>query len=75
MPEGEIPSEDGRYTELTQADIARRLSDIKNSGGLWEPSAIDHPHFTLAGQQSKFAVARVDGRWMEPNGRYAYTIS
>lgn len=73
VPAGQEPSAAGEYVEVTPREIAQRLEEIARTGGTWTPSEGEEIRFSLAGQQAKFALARVDDRWLEPSGRVAST--
>ncbi len=68
VPEGTEPETVGGYEELSDDEIARRIRGIQESDQAWAPSADEAIHFSLAGQQSKFALARIEERWFEPSG-------
>jgi len=68
VPEGILPSNLGEHSELSEAEIASRIKSIKNNGGAWILGEGDYSRFSLAGQQSKFALARIRDRWFEPRG-------
>ena len=73
LPEGLSPDQAVNYQVLTERDLAARLRHIRDTGEAWVPGANDNPRFSLAGQQAKFAVARVGDDWLEPDGRAAST--
>lgn len=63
-----------RVDELVPVDeegIAARLSDLRSQA---DPSwTLPDEHWSLAGQQSKFALSRRGGRWHEAHGSAATT--
>lgn len=67
VPAGVKPEAAGEYRELSQQEIAGRVRRIKESGVDWIGG--EQPRFSLAGQQAKFALARVGDAWLEPSGR------
>lgn len=55
----------GTLVALTEQDVAARLDRLQEPGASWtEPGE----HWSLAGQQSKFALARTSGGWAEARG-------
>ncbi|WP_404435850.1 type II toxin-antitoxin system HipA family toxin [Microbacterium aerolatum] len=74
VPEGVVPSSVGGISELTARDIARRVHAILDDPEHWvDDDAEDESRFSLGGNQGKFALARIDGKWFEPNGSAAST--
>ncbi|MFJ2502861.1 type II toxin-antitoxin system HipA family toxin [Microbacterium sp. NPDC087592] len=74
VPEGVIPSSTGAISRLTERDVARRVRAILADPDHWvDDSDDDESRFSLGGNQGKFALARIDGEWFEPNGRAAST--
>lgn len=68
VPEGAEPSTAGELRPLTNTEIAHRIRSITSSNAPWAPSSQENPHFSLAGQQSKFALSRLGESWFEPTG-------
>ncbi|WP_076463244.1 type II toxin-antitoxin system HipA family toxin [Actinomyces mediterranea] len=68
LPEGESPSSEGSLTPHTEASIAQRIRELHAGAGLTMHEG-DVGRWSLAGQQGKFALALVNGHWMEPGGR------
>ncbi|WP_337004386.1 MULTISPECIES: type II toxin-antitoxin system HipA family toxin [unclassified Microbacterium] len=73
VPEGIVPRDAGVVARLTEADIARRVRAIIADPDHWVDDSDDQSRFSLGGNQGKFALARIDGQWFEPNGRAAST--
>lgn len=70
VPEHSVPADAGRLSPMTEQDIARRVRAILSDPDHWvDDSDDDESRFSLGGNQGKFALARIDGRWFEPNGR------
>lgn len=70
VPEDVVPAEAGELSEMTERDIARRVRDILADPEHWvDDREDDASRFSLGGNQGKFALARIDGKWFEPNGR------
>ncbi|TCJ23794.1 type II toxin-antitoxin system HipA family toxin [Microbacterium sp. PI-1] len=70
VPEDVVPAEAGELSEMTERDIARRVRDILADPEHWvDDRDDDASRFSLGGNQGKFALARIDGKWFEPNGR------
>ncbi|WP_226531245.1 type II toxin-antitoxin system HipA family toxin [Microbacterium paraoxydans] len=70
VPERTVPSEAGGLSLLTERDIARRVRAILDDPNHWvDDTDADESRFSLGGNQGKFALARIDGQWFEPNGR------
>lgn len=55
---------------LTSCDIAARLRDLRVDGASW---TMPDEHWSLPGQQPKFALARIEGAWFEARGSAATT--
>lgn len=74
VPESAVPSDAGELSSLTERDIARRVRAILADPDHWvDDTDDDESRFSLGGNQGKFALARIDGGWFEPNGRAAST--
>lgn len=74
VPSGVIPARTGVLSPLTERDIARRVRAILADPDHWvDDTDDDESRFSLGGNQGKFALARIDGAWFEPNGRAAST--
>lgn len=70
LRENVAPSDAGILSRLDDRDIARRVRAILNDPDHWvDDSDDDESRFSLGGNQGKFALARIDGEWFEPNGR------
>jgi serine/threonine-protein kinase HipA len=70
VPEGVTPSSAGALSELSAADIARRVQQILDDPDHWvDDTDEDESRFSLGGNQGKFALARIGDSWFEPNGR------
>ena len=66
----QLVSREGEHVEVSEADIARRLRDLRQDPASWTLPA---EHWSLGGQQEKFALANIDGRWHEAHGSAATT--
>lgn len=74
VPEGVVPSNAGAVSALSERDIARRVRAILIDPDHWvDDGDDDESRFSLGGNQGKFALARIDGEWFEPNGRASST--
>lgn len=74
VPQGAQPSQLGSMSQITDARIAERVQEIIEDPDHWvDDSDEDQSRFSLGGNQGKFALAKVDGKWFEPNGRTAST--
>jgi serine/threonine-protein kinase HipA len=70
VPENVVPADAGGLSPLTNDQIARRVRAILDDPDHWvDDSDDDESRFSLGGNQGKFALARIDGGWFEPNGR------
>lgn len=72
VPEGDELDTRGELMEWTTARIAAEIDRLRAN-----PAAVDEDaevgHWSLAGQHGKFALARAQGGWAEPNGVLAST--
>lgn len=74
VPWGTQPSQLGSKSQNTDARIAERILEIIEDPDHWvDDSDEDQSRFSLGGNQGKFALAKHDGQWFEPNGRTAST--
>lgn len=70
VPEDTVPADAGNLSPLTERDIARRVRAILDDPDHWvDDTDDDESRFSLGGNQGKFALARIDEQWFEPNGR------
>ncbi|BDZ64842.1 HipA domain-containing protein [Agromyces mangrovi Wang et al. 2018] len=70
VPVGVVPRDAGAVSPLSAHEIARRVRAILNDPDHWvDDTDEDESRFSLGGSQGKFALARIDGDWFEPNGR------
>lgn len=70
VPEDVVPANSGEISPLSDGDIARRVRAILADPDHWvDDTDDDESRFSLGGNQGKFALARIDGAWFEPNGR------
>lgn len=53
------------YMEVSDADVAARLRNLSERPASW---TMPEEHWSLGGQQEKFALAHRDGRWYEAHG-------
>lgn len=67
---GELESRQADYQALSTAEIAQRLRNLRDQPSSW---TMPDEHWSLAGQQEKFALAWVDGGWHEAHGSAATT--
>ena len=70
VPQGSDACRDERLVAVSGAEIARRLATGRQDGAGW---IADDEHWSLGGQQSKFALRRMDGRWYSCEGSAATT--
>ena len=70
VPQGSDACRDERLVAVSGAEIARRLAKGRQDGAGWIAS---NEHWSLGGQQSKFALRRMDGRWYSCEGSEATT--
>lgn len=74
VSEDAVPAAAGKLSQMTERDIARRVQAIFDDPDHWvDDSDQDESRFSLGGNQGKFALAQIDGKWFEPNGRAAST--
>ena len=57
-------------TEVDEHDIAQRLRDLRQDEASW---TMPDEHWSLPGQQPKFALTQLGDRWHEANGSAATT--
>lgn len=69
-PRGLEGAREDRLVPASEADIARRLSLGRGGGSSWIAA---NEHWSLGGQQSKFALRRHGGRWFFCEGSAATT--
>lgn len=60
----------GEHVGVSEADIAQRIRDLSDAPAMW---TMPGEHWSLGGQQEKFALANVGGRWFEAHGSAATT--
>lgn len=70
VPQGSDAYRDERLVAVSGAEIARRLAKGRRDGAGW---IANDEHWSLGGQQSKFALRRMDGRWYSCEGSAATT--
>ena len=70
VPQGSDAYRDERLVAVSGAEIARRLATGRQDGAGW---IANDEHWSLGGQQSKFALRRMDGRWYSCEGSAATT--
>ncbi|MFF8816993.1 HipA domain-containing protein [Leucobacter sp. NPDC015123] len=73
VPWGELPTQLGTVSHISDARLAERIQEIIEDPDHWVDDSLDQSRFSLGGNQGKFALAKVNGRWFEPNGRAAST--
>lgn len=69
-PSGKNAAREGKLVPIDNAEIARRLSAGREEGSGW---LANNEHWSLGGQQSKFALRRQDGEWFSCEGAAATT--
>ena len=70
VPQGSDAYRDERLVAVSGAEIARRLAIGRQDGAGW---IANDEHWSLGGQQSKFALRRMGGRWYSCEGSAATT--
>jgi len=65
-----IYSRSQQYVAIDSAAIADRLRELTTPDASW---TMHGEHWSLGGQQSKFALAQLDGQWLEAHGSVATT--
>ncbi|MBM6403173.1 HipA domain-containing protein [Phycicoccus sp. CSK15P-2] len=65
-----LTGRDTRYERLTDADIEERLTHLAEDPVSW---TMPDEHWSLGGQQEKFALARIDDAWHSAHGAGATT--
>lgn len=58
------------YAEIDESGIAARLRSLTGNPASW---LMPDEHWSLGGQQEKFALAEINGRWHEAHGSAATT--
>jgi serine/threonine-protein kinase HipA len=66
----QLKARDNELVPLTDTDIGERLRALRHDDASW---TMPEEHWSLPGQQGKFALARRDGRWYEARGSAATT--
>ena len=66
----ELPGRSGEYKSVSDVRIAQRLRALVNEPASW---TMPGEHWSLGGQQEKFALTLLDGRWHEAHGSAATT--
>lgn len=69
-PEDEIEqalTRPGRLTPASESDIAERLRRVRQDQAAWQDDD-EEEHWSLAGAQSKFTLARSEAGWAFPEG-------
>ncbi len=72
LPTGVDPSDDGDLIPWEKEKIAERIRLLHEDAASVSPES-ELGRWSLAGQQGKFALAKVGDQWMEPTGRTAST--
>ncbi|MFZ1410752.1 MAG: type II toxin-antitoxin system HipA family toxin [Micropruina sp.] len=62
---GEVQGQNGSYLAVSDDDIAARLAQLRQDASSW---TVAGERWSLAGAQSKFALAWTDGGWHEAVG-------
>ncbi|MDO5629126.1 MAG: HipA domain-containing protein [Mobilicoccus sp.] len=65
-----LSSRGGEYAPLGDADVAARLRLLDENEGSW---TMPGEHWSLGGQQEKFALARIEGEWYAAHGSASST--
>lgn len=60
----------GEHVGVSDAHIAQRLRDLSDFPARW---TMPGEHWSLGGQQEKFALTKVSGKWFEAHGSAATT--
>lgn len=68
VPEGVRPSEVGGLISRSEFDIGKEIRRLHHDDSSTSMS-LESGRWSLAGQQGKFALSKLDGRWYEPTGR------
>ena len=69
-PHGINLTRDERLVAISNTEIAQRLSQENGDGSDW---IADNEHWSLGGQQNKFALRRIDDKWYSCEGAAATT--
>jgi len=72
VPEGETIVRDGELIPWSATRVAAEIDRLHSNPAHIDPD-FEIGRWSLAGQHGKFALARVDGRWVEPTGSQAST--
>jgi serine/threonine-protein kinase HipA len=67
---GDLLSRSGEYKPVSDADVAERLRELVDEPASW---SMPGEHWSLGGQQEKFALALLAGQWHEAHGSAATT--
>ena len=67
---GGLVNRTASYEPLSESDVAQRLRDLIASPASW---TMEGEHWSLGGQQEKFAIARIGDFWQEARGAAATT--
>lgn len=65
-----VVSEEGTYLPVSETDIEARLRAVAGDNASW---SMKGEHWSLAGQQEKFALAYLEGQWFSARGAAATT--
>jgi serine/threonine-protein kinase HipA len=65
-----LASRAGEHAPVDEPQVAARLRRLAEEPASW---TMPEEHWSLGGQQEKFAVARIDGRWFQAHGAAATT--
>lgn len=60
----------GEHEGVTEAGVAQRIRDLSDAPSTW---TMPGEHWSLGGQQEKFALALLGGQWFEAHGSAATT--
>lgn len=67
---GELRTRDGEHQPVSDTEIADRIRALAGNEPSW---TMPGEHWSLGGQQEKFALAKLDGRWHTAHGSAATT--
>ncbi|RKS06812.1 serine/threonine-protein kinase HipA [Nocardiopsis sp. Huas11] len=66
----DLRTRDGEHHPISDTDIAERIRALADEEPSW---TMPGEHWSLGGQQEKFALAKIDGRWHTAHGSAATT--
>lgn len=72
-PAGTTPRADGSMSPVSDEAVATRIRQIRADDSDWLEHHLANEGFSLGGAQGKFALARHNGQWFRPAGKYPST--